>query len=409
MTRARVALVVPVFPARSETFIVSKAVELAAAGWDVHVVCQQRDDAILAELPARARSLLDGRVHQGWPQRPRWRAAMLAPAALFRCFVRRPGPTARFLGRSRSLRRLYLDAELICLAPSIVHFEFGAIAVGRTDLGELLGARTVVSFRGYDLGFVGLDDPAHYAEVWYRATAVHVLGEYLWKRAMARGCSPDKPHALIPPAIDSSFFDPGARTHADSAGSLSRPLRIVSVGRLDWRKGYEYALEAVRMLEDRGVHCEYRIIGTGEFHTATAFARYQLGLTDTVALLGAKSPSEVRDEMRWADVFLHAAVSEGFGNSVMEAQAMMLPVVCTRAGGLPENVVDGETGITVPSRDPSALAGALSRLAADPALRSRLGAAGRARTMKEFRVADQAAAFTALYDRVLGMSGRDKA
>ena len=401
MSRARVALVIPVFPARSETFIVANAVEMAAAGWDVHIVCQRRDDALLAELPGRARSLLRGRVHRAWPHRPRWRAALLAPFALLRCFLFRPSVTMRYLRRGGTLRRLYLDAEFIRLAPAIVHFEFGALAVGRMDLGPKLDAATVVSFRGYDLSFVGLEDPAHYADVWRRASAVHVLGAYLWQRAQARGCPPDKPHALIPPAVDAAYFDPGARAHSAPAGSLARPLRILSVGRLDWRKGYEYALEAVRALEDRGVRCEYRIIGTGDFHTATAFARYQLGLVEVVTLLGAKPPADVREEMRWADVFLHAAVSEGFGNSVMEAQAMMLPVVCTRAGGLPENVIDGETGITVPSRDPGALADALARFASGPALRARMGTAGRARVIRAFRPSDQAAAFGALYERVL--------
>ena len=406
MRRARVALVVPVFPARSETFIASKAVELISAGWDVHIVCQTRDRALLAELPAGARSALRGRVHQVWPHRPRWRAAALFPIALLRLLGTRPAHAVRYLARGGSLRRLYLDAELIRLAPNIIHFEFGALAVGRIDLGALVGARTVVSFRGYDLSFVGIEDPAHYADVWRKASAIHVLGEYLWQRARARGCPESKVHALIAPAVDTAYFDPAARAHTHRAGSPDRPLRVLAVGRLDWRKGYEYALEAVRALEDRGVHCEYRIVGAGEFHTATAFARFQLGLTEQVTLLGARAPAEVREEMRWADVFLHAAVSEGFGNSVMEAQAMMLPVVCTRAGGLPENVVDGVTGLTVPSRDPHALADALARLAADPALRGRFGTAGRERVQTKFRLADQAAAFGALYERVLGSPAR---
>jgi glycosyltransferase involved in cell wall biosynthesis len=75
--------------------------------------------------------------------------------------------------------------------------------------------------------------------------------------------------------------------------------------------------------------------------------------------------------------------------------------VCTRAGGLPENVIDGETGITVPSRDPGALADALARFASDPALRARMATAGRARVIRAFRPSDQAAAFGALYERVL--------
>ena len=406
MKRPRIALVVPVFPVRSETFIVSHAVGLVEAGWDAHIVCGRVDKTLLRSLPERARTILAGRVHAAWPHRPRALAAMLLPLSVFYSLVRQPAAAACFLARGGSLKPMYLEGELIRLAPKLIHFEFGAIARGRIAIGQRLGASTVVSFRGYDLAFVGLDDPAHYAEVWKRADALHFLGEDLWRRALRRGCPPTKPHALIAPAIDSEFFDPGERSHAEAVGSKDRPLRILSVGRLEWKKGYEYALSAVRNLLDRGIACEYHIVGAGEFYTATAYARYQLGLVDCTTMMGARSASEVRDEMRWADVMLHAAVSEGFGNAVMEAQAMMLPVVCTTADGLRENVEDGRTGFVVPTRDPVALAGALARLAADPDLRTRMGAAGRTRVIAKFALADQAAAFTTLYERVLASPRR---
>jgi colanic acid/amylovoran biosynthesis glycosyltransferase len=152
---------------------------------------------------------------------------------------------------------------------------------------------------------------------------------------------------------------------------------------------------------DRGIRCEYHIIGAGEFHTATAYARYQLGLNDVVTLLGACAPAVVREEMRWADVMLHAAVSEGFCNAVLEAQAMMLPVVCTDAGGLPENVMHDKNGIIVPRRDPGALADALVRLGGDAAHRAGMGSAGRARVMEAFLLEGQIAAFSAMYEQVL--------
>ncbi len=403
MSRARVALVVAVFPARSETFITSKALGLIAAGWDVRIVCQRFDAKLFTELSPADRDALHGRISEAWPHRPKWLAAMLAPIAMLRCLVTRPVATVKYLSRGGTPRQLYLDAELICLAPQLIHFEFGALAAGRMETPDRIGAGSIVSFRGYDLTVVGLDDPVHYADVWERAGAIHLLGEHLWRRAQERGCPPGKLHALIPPAIDATVFDPRARSHSERAGTTDRPLRILSVGRLDWRKGYEFGLEAVRLLTDRGIHCEYRIVGAGEFHTATAYARYQLGLVEAVTLLGAQPPAAVRDEMDRADVVLHSAVSEGFCNAVLEAQAMKLPVVCTNAGGLPENVVDGETGIVTPPRDPQALADALAKLAADASLRARMGAAGRTRALGHFQLGDQIAAFTALYERVLAL------
>ncbi len=107
------------------------------------------------------------------------------------------------------MRRLYLDAELVRLRCDLLHFEFGALAAERMDLEELLQCPIVVSFRGYDLNYVGLEQPGFYAEVWRRASALHLLGEDLWRRAVRRGCPPEKPHALIPPAIDCRIFRPG--------------------------------------------------------------------------------------------------------------------------------------------------------------------------------------------------------
>ena len=437
----RLVLLVPTFPKLSETFIVHKFLGLRARGWDVHVVCGRSPAEAWAHFPELARQPdARRRVHVTWPHRPRWLAALLWPAALLRCALRQPRGCRRYLAHGRRrlggriLARLYLDAELIILQPEIVHVAFGALAPERMELKELLGCRLSVSFRGYDLNRVGLEERDYYREVWAQADGLHLLGEGLWRRAQERGCPPDAPHALIPPAIDTAVFSPPPGTPADSPAvsvqppllwpvsdrasqaarpetghcgnerlppAEARPLRILSVGRLTWEKGYEYALQAVRLLQDQGVACEYRIVGAGDYLEALAFARHELGLAAHVHFLGALAPAEVRAQMGWADALLHTAVAEGFGNVVLEAQAMQLAVVCSDAGGLPENVVDGETGFVVPRRDAQAAAARLAQLAGDPALRRRLGQAGRARVQAHFRLEEQTAALARFFENVL--------
>ena len=239
----------------------------------------------------------------------------------------------------------------------------------------------------------------YFHEIWDQADALHLLGESLWQRALQRVCPPDKLHALIPPAIDTDFFKPGGPGH--QADTLARPLRIVSVGRLTWEKGYEYAIEAIRCLAEQGVRSELYIIGDGVMLEALAFARHQLGQDHSVYFLGALPQSRVHEEMLCADVFLHASVSEGFGNAVIEAQALALPAVCSDAGGLPENVADGETGFIVPRRNAPVLAEKLAALARDPALRRRMGEAGRRRVVERFQLHDQIRSFEGLYRSVL--------
>ena len=206
---------------------------------------------------------------------------------------------------------------------------------------------------------------------------------------------------LIPPAIDAHFFRPEGGPRP--AGS-DRPLQILSVGRLEWKKGYEHALVAIRELVDRGVLCEYRIVGDGAMLGELGFARHQLNLEGVVTFLGEGDRELVRSEMGRADVFLQASVSEGFCNAVLEAQAMELPVVCTDADGLRENVDDGVTGLVVPRRSTTAMADAIATLAADPERRRHMGEAGRRRVATRFRIEDQIVAFDALYRSILAGS-----
>ncbi len=409
---SRIAMVVTSFPKLSETFIVNKFLGLAGRGWDVHVVCTR---SVRREWENVRSPLLRGlrrRVHVRWRHEPRWWALLLIPFQLARCLAANPRGTARYLRRGWQawrwdvLRRLYLDAELVILGPDVVHFEFGPLAEGRTYLGDLLESNVVISFRGYDLNYVGLDNPHYYNDMWRDADVLHLLGEDLWRRATRRGCPPDKPHWLIPPAIDTDTFDGERAPHAEVTGTAARPLRLVSVGRLEWKKGYEYALEAVRGLVDQDVRVEYRIVGGGDFLEPLAFARHELGLADIVHFVGPQPREQVLAQMRWADVFLHPAVSEGFCNAVLEAQAMRLPVVCSDADGLRENVVCGETGYVAPRRDPVALADRLVQLAQHPALRQSMGDRGRQRVQERFQLPAQIDAFERMYCSVATSEAR---
>jgi colanic acid/amylovoran biosynthesis glycosyltransferase len=332
----------------------------------------------------------------------------LLPLAVLYCLFCSPQRTTRYLreaskrwGIVAALRRFYLDAAFIALRPDLIHFEFGALAVEQADLKTLLGCRVIVSFRGYDLNFSGLDRPDYYRTVWQQADAVHLLGQDLWNRAMRRGCPANKPHALISPAIDVGLFSPVEDREFGLTGTSDRPLRVLSVGRLEWKKGYEFALQAVKLLRVAGVECKYRIVGSGEALEALTFARYQLGLESCVEFLGGLAQHQVAESMAWADVLLHAAVSEGFGNAVLEAQAMQLPVVCSDADGLPENVDHGVTGFIVQRRDPQALAERLILLSHSPALRERLGRAGRQRVEEKFSLPHQIEQFDQLYRGLL--------
>jgi glycosyltransferase involved in cell wall biosynthesis len=158
------------------------------------------------------------------------------------------------------------------------------------------------------------------------------------------------------------------------------PVTLVSVGRLRPPKDFTTLVRAVAALDPGSARL--RIAGDGPDRTSLAAEIAGLGLDGSVELLGTRS--DVDELLAGADLFVLSSESEGLPMSVLEAMAAGLPVVASAVGGVPELVRDGETGTLVPPHDSAALAGAIRRLVADPALRDRLGEAGRVRAAREF-------------------------
>ncbi|MDQ3353086.1 MAG: glycosyltransferase family 4 protein [Actinomycetota bacterium] len=389
----RAVLVVRSFPKVSTTFILNKMLGLRDRDVDVHLVCWTSEDAAWVRFPDAANDAdLRRRIHLvPTLDRPAAGWALARNLAMGTLVAKRP------FGRSG------LTVLLSALQPDVVHFEFGSSAAPylATESDASRDERpVVVSFRGHDLNCVGLGNPKFYDGVWRRADALHCLGDDLWQRALRRGCPPSKPHVLIPPAVDTMVFVPDPRPLVE-IGTVERPLHLLSVGRLHWKKGHRFGLAAIRSLRDRGIMVEHHVIGDGPDCDEIMARAHDLGVTDAVRFLGPRSRSEVMSAMQWADAFLHPSVSEGFCNAVMEAQSMELPVVCSDADGLPENVADGVTGFVVPRRDEEAISDALVALARDRQLRARMGKAGRERVASMFRPEHQIDAFAKLYETVV--------
>lgn len=291
------------------------------------------------------------------------------------------------------IKQVVIHYPLLRYQPDIIHFEFGTLAVNKMILKKLIHTKVIVSFRGYDLNYYKLLDATVYKEVWNEADAFHFLGNDLHQRAIRRGYQNDKLNFFIPPAIDIELFNPDPGHAKPNDGTI----RIVSTGRLVWKKGYEYGIQAIRQLKQEGYKVDYTIIGDGPMKSALTFQIHQSELTDTVHLVGKKTQNEIKSYLQDADIFLHPAVSEGFCNAVIEAQAMGLPVVCTKADGLAENIVDGETGFVVPIYDYKSMAHSLIVLIKDVKLRNKMSINGQERANTLYRLEDQIQKYIFMY------------
>ena len=176
-------------------------------------------------------------------------------------------------------------------------------------------------------------------------------------------------------------------------------LRLVTVGRFNWQKGYDLLFPALADLSKRGVAWTLDVVGSGELEAELRAQAASLGIAERVCWLGRDA--ELREVLARAHAFVTATRAEMFGIAVLEAMAFGLPVLAPAVGSLPEVVADGECGQLVPfdpeSTLPARLADVLARWAADPAERVRLGAAGAARARREFSPAALAAGVTAVY------------
>ena len=190
---------------------------------------------------------------------------------------------------------------------------------------------------------------------------------------------------VVHTGVDTALFRP-----RPVRGVRNDPLTVVCVGTLHEVKGQAGLLEACRLLAAEGVDFRCRLIGDGPDRDALARQIAEAGLAERVALVGPLTRGEVAGELIGADVLVAPSVPtrrgkrEGIPVVLMEAMASGVPVVASRLSGIPELVEDGVCGLLVPPGDASALAAALRRLAADPALRQSLGDAGRARILSDF-------------------------
>ena len=185
-------------------------------------------------------------------------------------------------------------------------------------------------------------------------------------------------------------LDPTFRLEPPETGAVrsetSNP-ELLSVARLwadEGQKGVDHTIEAVARLRARHPGLRYRIVGKGSDRARLERLVSRLDLTGVVSFEHDLSDEELADRYRRCTAFVLPSGQEGFGIVFLEAMRFSKPCIGGAAGGTPEVVADGETGLLVPFGDVSALERCLDRLLSDPGLAAEMGRAGRERLEREF-------------------------
>lgn len=198
-------------------------------------------------------------------------------------------------------------------------------------------------------------------------------------------------HAVDPAALRGEFGLPGDA------------IVVGMVAQLIARKGHRYLLQAAASLRDAFPTLRVLLFGQGPLRAQLEAEVARRGLREVVRFAGFRE-----DLARWLgglDVLAHPADIEGLGVALLQAQAAGVPVIASRAGGMPEAVADGVSGRLVAPGDVAALTEALGSLLADPDTRRRMGEAGRARILSEFSVDAMVEGNLRVYRQVLAARG----
>ena len=205
----------------------------------------------------------------------------------------------------------------------------------------------------------------------------------------------------VPTGVDVSRFDPDNTTSTlreELQIPADTPL-IGTVAILRMKKGYLDLVAAIPQVLAAIPEAHFVFAGDGPQRDNIERALAHAGLEERVHLLGLRR--DIPQVLKSLDMFVLPTHQEALGTSYIEAQAMGVPVIGTRVGGVPATLIENETGLLVPPHDPAALATAIITLARDPARRQAMRAACRQWVLGEYTVEKMAERMHALYARLL--------
>jgi glycosyltransferase involved in cell wall biosynthesis len=401
----KVAYLLKRFPRLSETFILHEILELErqGVGLRLYSILDSREKIVHADVRrvrASVAYLPSGR--RAWLEVPK------AHVALLKRHPRRYLGTVAYILRHRPHRTtikhflragwLAHDLEAAGVSHLHAHFAHGPASVARF-VSRLTGLPYSFTAHAKD---IYTSPPALLASKMDAASFVVTCTEYnaQYLAGLVAPATAERIHRIYH-GLDLRKFD--ASAHGLQAATGDMPT-ILAVGRLVEKKGFPYLIDAMAQLRQRGYQARLQIVGHGDLRDALVQQIDAAGLQDRIALLGPRPQEDLLGLYRSATLFALPCVvtdsgdRDGIPNVLVEAMRLGLPVVSTRVSGIPELIIDGDTGLLVPPRDTYALTDALARLLDDPYLRGRLAAGAARHVLHGFDLAGNATRLRALLD-----------
>jgi len=397
----RILYVTSRFPSVTSTFVANEMTAVQNLGYEVHVATLWPVVNAAPDAPHRGHPIerpFLPRVESTSLAAPRtWALALKAvfvrPSTLITCLRLIPG----------HLRSPWLFGKLLAVIPKGLAAGTRARELGIERIhAHFITTPTTVALLAAEVAGIPFTATAHAFDITSRhpkrvngsvtfkcrrAEAIVTISEYNRTDMLRRWPELESERLeVIYNGIDTSAFAPrtGVRPlERDGA------LRVLSVSSLNAKKGFEYLVRAIAQLQSE-IEVVLDIYGDGPDRAMLTELIAELGVEERVRLHGTIDQDRVAALCREADVFALASVpldsddADGLPTVLIEALSAELPTVSTQVTGIPEIIVDGETGLCVPPRDPTAIAHALRWMREHPAEAREMGSAGRQLVLQQF-------------------------
>ena len=234
----------------------------------------------------------------------------------------------------------------------IFHIQWAKVTEMYPELFELLDSKFALSLRGAHINYSPLTDEklaTAYRKIFPRIDGFHAVSEAIGKEAQKYGAEKNKIR-VIHSSVKNELLEKNPDVYDGN-----QILELISIGRFHWKKGYHYALDAVRILKDKGININYTIVAQGEIPEEILFMINEYKIKDNVKIIQGLPYEELIEKLMDSHLLLLPSVEEGIANVVLEAMAVGIPVLTTDCGGMNEAVKNKFNGYIIPVRSPECI------------------------------------------------------
>jgi len=404
----RIAIVVNKFPTITETFILHQITGLIDRGHDVTIFAMHKQSPEKQHFDVLKYKLLERTVYlDECPKNFLDRVLFI-----LRRMWRKPGLIGVLIRASNVFKyrglSLYLYLHVLgsvlyqYRSFDIIHCQFGTYAPLLLKLKEIraISGKLITSFRGVDISKKLAQNGEMYKEVFSRGAFFLPVCSHFKDILVKLGCDETKTYVLYS----------GIQTQElefQTKSSFSDPVQLLSVGRLVKKKGFEYCIRAISEIVKQGITVRYRIVGDGVEYDSLRDIITKCNVEKYVSILGWKNHDDVLRMIRENDILIVPSITtdegdkEGIPNVLKEAMALGVPVITTTHSGIPELVIDNETGFLVPERNHNDIASRIQYIIENPDAVQGVIKKARMKVESEFNINTLNDALVDIYSSVL--------